>query len=179
MTPEAGPDVSVRLAWPDDATAIATIAVAAWRHDAIAGEAVLEALDPSGLADRWRALLTRPPEARVRVLVALERASVRGVALVHPSADGDADPIADGEIGELLVDPGHRGQGHGSRLLQACADTLSADRFTRARWWLPTEADDLRRFVTDSGWAPDGAHRELAADSGETIRQVRLHTALS
>lgn len=176
----AGPDVSARLAWPDDATSIARVQVAAWRHDLAATVSAeeIESLDATVLAERWAELLARPPEARLRVLVALERADLRGYVLVHPGADRDADPIADGEIAELVVDPAHRRAGHGSRLLQAAVDTLRADKFTRAVWWLPTTDDDLRRFVTDSGWAPDGAHRELESDSGATVRQVRLHTDL-
>ena len=43
-------------------------------------------------------------------------------------------------------------------------------------------ADDaLRAFLTEAGWAPDTAHRELALDEdGETrVKQVRLHTQFS
>ena len=66
------------------------------------------------------------------MLVALERNRVGGFAVTGPAADPDFDPVADGEISELTVDPGEPGTGHGSRLVQACADTLRADRFTRA-----------------------------------------------
>jgi GNAT superfamily N-acetyltransferase len=165
-------DVSVRLAWPDDAAAVAAVQRDAWR-DAF-GSAPADDLTPA-----WHALLTTPPDARARVLVALERADVRGVAFVHPCHDPDADQVADGEVGELLVDPAHRGAGHGSRLLQAAVDTMRADGFVRARWWLPTTDDALRAFVVGTGWAADGAHRELAdEDGGRTLKQVRLVTSL-
>jgi hypothetical protein len=58
-------------------------------------------------------------------------------------------------------------------------DTLAADKFTRAVWWIGSSDDALRTFVSASGWEPDGAHRELAADSGATLKQVRLHTSLA
>jgi hypothetical protein len=47
--------------------------------------------------------------------------------------------------------------------------------------WLLTNDDARRRFLTESGWAPDGAYRELDLDgSGSTtLKQVRLHTAIS
>ena len=172
-------DVSARLAWPDDATSIARVQVAAWRdlYADLLSEDALAALDPGELAERWTTILTRPKDARMRVLVALERADVRGFALVHPSADPDADPVADGEVGEFVIDPGHRGAGHGSRLLQAAIDTLAADKFTRVRWWVTSTDDALRAFVTGSGWEPDGAHRELQDESGRTVKQVRLHTS--
>jgi GNAT superfamily N-acetyltransferase len=173
-------DVSARLAWPDDAAAIARVQVTAWRADYtdVLGEAVVATLDVDAVAAQWAASLTSPPEARMRVLVALERATVHGYAVVHPNADPDADPVGDGEIGELVVDPVQRGAGHGSRLLQAAIDTLAADKFTRARWWMPADNDGLRAFATSAGWAPDGAHRSVEDEAGTVIKQVRLHTAL-
>lgn len=173
----AGPDVSARLAWPDDAAAIARIQHASWSASYEAAE--VGEVDVTELADRWATLISRPPEARVRVLVAVERQAVRGFALVHPSADPDADQLKVGEIGEFVVDPEHQRLGHGSRLLQAAADTLTADSFGVMTWWVEASADACRAFATSAGWAPDGAHRELESPSGARLKQVRLHTALT
>lgn len=170
-------DVSARLAWPSDAATISALQQEHWR--ARYGEA----LDAQGqinadeMAERWDRLITAPRDARIRTLVALERASIRGFALVHPCHDPDADQIADGEIGEFVVAEEFLKQGHGSRLLQACADTLRADGFRRAVWWLTTNADEVRGFAESAGWEADGAHRELEGPSGR-LKQVRLHTAL-
>ena len=174
-------DVSARLAWPDDAAAIVRVQLASWRasYAHLIPAAELDALDPAELAERWVTTITSPQDARLRVLVALERADVRGFALVHPSFDPDSDRVADGEVGEFVVDAEHQRAGHGSRLLQAAMDTLAADRFTRAVWWVNAADDALRAFVTDSGWAADGAHRELGSATGATIKQVRLHTSLA
>ncbi|EFQ82431.1 acetyltransferase, GNAT family [Aeromicrobium marinum DSM 15272] len=171
-------DVSARLAWPDDARAIAGVQLAAWQHDRLLPDGV-PPIEVDDHAARWEATLTRSPEARFRVLVGLERASVRGVVVVHPSTDPDADPVVDGEIGELLVHPDHRSAGHGSRLVQAAVDTLVADGFTRARWWIMAADDARRAFAESAGWAADGAHRTLEDGAGHTVKQVRLHTALS
>lgn len=175
-------DHSVRVAWADDAPAIAAVQVVTWQEayaGTLPGE-VLEAMTVEGVAEAWRSALTRPADARNRVLVALERNRVVGFAVTVPSPDPDADPVADGEVAEFGVLPGDRGQGHGSRLLQACADTLRADRFTRATFWLRAGDDALRGFLTDAGWAADSAHRELdlRGDGEVTVKQVRLHTAL-
>ncbi|HEX6248003.1 MAG TPA: GNAT family N-acetyltransferase [Nocardioidaceae bacterium] len=176
-------DVSVRVAWADDAPAIAGVQVKAWRtaYAGLLPDDVLEGLDPEQFASAWEAALTKPKDARNRVLVALERNTVRGFAITSPSEDPDADPILDGEVSELTVDPDHTRQGHGSRLLQACADTLRADRFRRAVLWLNSTDDALRAFVADAGWAPDGAHRELdlRGDGEVLVKQVRLHTDLT
>lgn len=177
---EPGPDVSARLAWPDDASAIARVQLTAWRdtYADVIGADALAGLDPDAIAAQWTRVISSPQDARVRTLVALERATIHGFTLVHPCADPDADPVADGEIGEFVVDPAHRDAGHGSRLVNAAVDTLRADGFTRAVWWVDTTDDALRSFVTESGWAADGAHRELEAPTGAQVRQVRLHTSL-
>ncbi len=176
-------DVSCRVAWADDAAGIAAVQVRAWRasYAGLLPGDVLAALDADQIAAGWQQALTRPQDARNRVLVGLERNRVVGYAVTCPSPDPDADPVADGEIAELVVDPDERGRGHGSRLLQACADTLEADRFTRARWWLASTDDTARAFATAAGWAADGAHRELdlRGDGEVRVKQVRLHTALA
>ncbi|HYF72706.1 MAG TPA: GNAT family N-acetyltransferase [Nocardioides sp.] len=183
-TPGPTADVSVRVAWADDAPAIAELQLRAWR-ETYAGLLPAEALpgpdqvDPAAAA--WRASLSKPGDARNRVLVALERNRVVGFVVTTPASDPDCDPVADAEMRDLTVDPGERGRGHGSRLLQAAADTMQADRFTRAVTWAIATDDALRGFLADAGWAPDTAHRELDLD-GEgttTVKQVRLHTALS
>jgi len=177
-------DVSVRVAWPDDAPAIAALQLRVWREQ-YAGVLPLEALPAEDEVDEaagaWRESLTRPGDARNRVLVALERNRVVGFAITCPAADPDCDPVADAELMEFTVDPGERRRGHGSRLLQAAADTMRADRFRRSVLWLAATDDDLRAFLVGAGWDADGAHRELEAGipGAETVRQVRLHTALS
>jgi GNAT superfamily N-acetyltransferase len=174
-------DVSVRVAWTDDAAAIAALQTRTWRTsyaDVLPAESL--ELDPEATAQAWAAALRSPGDARNRVLVALERNRVVGFAVVGPASDPDCDPLADGEFQDLTVEARERHRGHGSRLLQAVADTLGADRFTRAVTWILATDDELRRFLTDAGWAPDGAHRELDLDGtgSTTVRQVRLHTAL-
>jgi GNAT superfamily N-acetyltransferase len=183
--PGAGPtaDVSVRIGWADDAAGIAAVQVSSWRleHGDLLPADVLERLDPQEFAEAWAASLNGPGDARNRVLVALERNAVRGFAVTGPASDPDVDPVSTGEVLELVVDPGHTRQGHGSRLVQACADTLRADRFSTGLIWLGTEDDARRTFLTGAGWAPDGAHRELDLHGDGTVRvkQVRLHTDLT
>ena len=178
-------DVSVRIAWADDAPVIAALQLRTW-PELYAG-LVPPGSIPSGpeaveaAAAAWRESMAKPGDARNRVLVALERNRVVGFAITGPASDPDCDPVADGELQELTVDPSERGQGHGSRLLQAAAETMQADRFGRAVTWVIAADDTLRAFLTTAGWAPDTAHRELDLDgSGSTlVKQVRLHTALA
>ncbi|NPC95485.1 GNAT family N-acetyltransferase [Nocardioides sp. zg-DK7169] len=177
-------DVSVRVAWAEDAPDVARLQLRTWPQT-YAGLVPAEAF-PSGpeaeaaATEAWRAAFARPGDARHRVLVALERVRVVGFAVTGPASDPDCDPVADAELAELLVDPAYRGAGHGSRLLQAAVDTMRADRFTRSVLWAVSKDDALRGFLTSAGWGPDGAHRELdlAGDGVTRVRQVRLHTSL-
>ena len=54
-------------------------------------------------------------------------------------------PAYDGEIDQFVIDPPAQRRGHGSRLLNACADTLRSDGFREASWWVGSEDDVLRR----------------------------------
>lgn len=175
-------DVSVRVAWADDAPAIAAVQLRAWPElyaDLVPASAL--PADTAAVAEAWRTAMTRPADARNRVLVALERNRVVGFAVTSPASDPDTDPVADGEMADLVLAPDERGKGHGSRLLQAVVDTLAADHFTRAVTWVVSTDDATRSFLTQAGWAPDSAHRELDLDGSgtTTVKQIRLHTAIS
>lgn len=180
MSPSA--DVSCRVAWNDDAPAIARVQARAWRSSyvGVLPDALLDALDLEEVAAGWRESMTRPADARSRVLIALERSTVTGFAVTGPALDPDCDPVADGELSDLTVDPEHRRDGHGSRLMQACVDTLLADRFVRAVTWINAADDAMRDLLTSAGWSADGAHRELdlRGDGEIRVKQVRLHTSI-
>lgn len=168
---------SVRLALPGEAAAITTVQRAAWATDADEAR-FLDEISESDMREAWEQAILRPPLAQYRVLVAIEESTLVGFAAVGPSADPDADP-RDAEIAEFVIHPDARGRGNSSRLEHAVIDTLRADGFVLARWWLRSTDDSLRAFLTDSGWAPDGATREVGNDEGTLrLKQVRLHTSL-
>ena len=169
---------SVRLAWPDEAAEIAALQRRAWAAQLRAdlAENLLDSVSDAQMTEAWHAAITRPPQASYRVLVATEAGRVVGFASTMPTPDDDRDPGVDGQIEEFVVDPPARQRGHGSRLLNASADTLRADGFRRAYCWVGEE-DGLIAFLSGAGWAPDGGEREIGTDD-ETVRlrQVRLHT---
>lgn len=182
---QARPD-QVRLALPREALDLAAIQRRVWDSERghpelrAAAEELLAAVDLDQMAQVWEQAIQRPQLAAQRVLVALDQSQrVVGFAVTAPSEDPDAEPGQDGLVVEMVVDPQARRQGHGSRLLNAVADTLRADGFSRATWWLRSADDGLRSFLDGAGWAPDGAHREIGSDSGVRLKQVRLHTDIS
>jgi GNAT superfamily N-acetyltransferase len=173
---------SVRLALPAEAGAIAALQRRGWVQSLppVLVQDVLASVDLDGMTASWEAAIRRPPLAQFRVLVALGNERVVGFAALGPSDDPDADAGSDGLVAEFVVDPVARRKGHGSRLLNACVDTLRADGFTRATWWVPAADDVLRAFVTAAGWATDGAHTEVAlVEGGQGLKLVRLHTAIA
>jgi GNAT superfamily N-acetyltransferase len=172
---------SVRLALPAEAAAIAAVQRRHWAStfDSATAEALLNSVDLATMTDSWTAAIARPPLAQFRVLVAVSDDRVVGFAAVGPSDDPDAEAGSDALVAEFSVDPPAWRHGHGSRLLNACVDTLRADGFTRATWWVRSTDDILRRFLVEAGWDADGAHTEVAmGEDGPHLKLLRLHTAI-
>ena len=182
MTSAPGPTAdSVRLAWPAEAAAIAELQRRSW--DALPAElgpTLLSGITLAEMTEAWHQFLNRPQQATRRLLVAVEQGQLAGFATTGAAQDPDRDPARDGEIDQFVIDPRARHLGHGSRLLNACADTLRADGFAHAVWWVLATDDVLRAFLSSSGWAPDGAHREIGSeDASVRVKQIRLHTDLT
>lgn len=171
---------SVRLALPREAPDIAALQVRTWAEEFADHPELLAEVSVDEIAEVWHRAITRPPLAACRVLVAVSNGDIVGFATTLPSDDPDATPSEDGLIAEFLIAPDARGSGHGSRLLNACVDTLRADGFRLATCWVGSTDDELRAFLTDAGWAPDGSHREIGLSDGSVrLKQVRLHTDIS
>ena len=182
----AGSAGFVRPARAGDATSLAQVQVASWRSGlaGIVPSALLAELTGEEATavwrDRWREAIASPPTSRHRVLTAVSAALPRevvGFVSAGPATDTDRWPGTDGEVYELRVCPERTGQGHGSRLLHAVADTLVSDGFHTVSLWALEADTALRRFLESSGWAADGARGEL--DVGTGVPVVRLHTAIS
>ncbi|PFG16424.1 acetyltransferase (GNAT) family protein [Propionicimonas paludicola] len=173
---------SVRLALPAEAAAIAALQRRCWVSDypSELSDQLLASADLAAMTASWEAAIVRPPLAQFRVLVAIGAERLVGFAVVGPSDDPDAVAGSDALVAEFSVDPQARRSGHGSRLLNAVADTLRADGFARATWWVRSTDDVLREFLVSSGWAADGAHTEVAmSGDGPRLKLVRLHTGLA
>ena len=203
--PSPGAGGFVRPARAGDADALTRVQVASWgcRLAAVVPAELLAELTGEEASaiwrDRWREAISNPPTSRHRVLVAVSdaaapppavpppaaplpaaRSSARevvGLVSAGPATDADRWPGTDAEIYEFRVQPDLTGQGHGSRLLQAAADTLVSDGFRTAFTWVLQADLDVRRFLESAGWAADGARGEL--EVGVSVPVVRLHTRLS
>jgi GNAT superfamily N-acetyltransferase len=181
----------VRPARAADAAELTRVQVASWRrgYSGVVPEPLLGEITGSDAAalwqERWQEAITNPPSSRHRVLVAVEDSPadkgtgrvVVGFASAGPATDADRWPGTDAELYELRVLPERTGQGHGSRLLHAVAETLVEDGFQTACTWTLEADEKLRDFLESSGWALDGARADL--DVGVSVPAVRLHTAIN
>ena len=173
---------SCRLALPAEAERIAAIQRRSWQQlfPTDVAEHVLASVALASMTASWAHAIAKPPLAKFRVLVAIEDGRVVGFAAIGPSDDDDAHPGQDAMVGEFIIDPPAQRQGHGSRLLNAVADTMRADGFRRGTWWVRSTDDPLRRFLDSAGWGPDGGHQTVSTeDEAASVKMIRMHTALS
>ena len=180
----------VRPARPEDAGEIARIQLATWRvaYRRILPRHVLDNLDEAWLARRWSAAVQEPPSSAHRVLVAVEQAEQSYLVGFAASGPADAEALAPGEpaeafgpdvaaVTDLLVEPRWGRRGHGSRLLAASVDLWRSDGFTHALAWAFDDDAATRKFLTSTGWEPDGAARALDVED-MLVPQIRLHVAV-
>ncbi|WFF03475.1 GNAT family N-acetyltransferase [Micromonospora sp. WMMD964] len=180
----------VRPARPEDAGEIARIQLATWRvaYRRILPRHVLDNLDEAFLARRWSAAVLEPPSGKHRVLVAVEQAEQSYLVGFAASGPADGEALAPGEpadafgpdvaaVTDLLVEPRWGRRGHGSRLLAAAVDLWREDGMSRAVAWAFDGDEATRKFLTSTGWEPDGAARALDVDD-MLVPQVRLHVAV-
>ena len=140
----------VRLARGDDATAVETIRVQAWRvayrHILPPDELDAFPMDPS----RWRSRFESPPEGWA-TFVAEQDAAVIGFAAVGPSRDERGL----GELYAIYVDPGTWSRGAGRALIAKAVQQLAL-AYKTATLWVLTANDRARRFYELAGWQPYG-----------------------
>jgi GNAT superfamily N-acetyltransferase len=178
----------VRPARVADAADLAHIQMASWQagYAHLVPAPVLAELTSSEAAERWHeqwaAAVTSPPTSRHHVLVAVERGDDRarrlaGFTSFGPATDPDRWPATDAELYELRVHPELARRGHGSRLLNAAADTVREDGFRTLCAWALESDTPWRDLLESAGWAPDGARRQL--DMGTPVPEVRLHATVA
>lgn len=159
MTPNAS-DLSLRLADPRDAAAIAALHLRAWQwaYAGLIPSAYLGGLS-SRLAERerlWRGWLTPPSDART--WVAEKAGRIVGFVTVGPSGDPDATEQT-GEVRALYLDPDVVGTGLGRALFTRAQDDLRQHGSDDATLWVLDTNARARRFYAAAGWQPDGATR--------------------
>ncbi|NKB48515.1 MAG: GNAT family N-acetyltransferase [Alphaproteobacteria bacterium] len=147
-------DATIRPATPDDGEAIAQIHVDAWRatYAGIIPDTYLVSMNAGQQRQIWRQTL-RGSGRRYPVFVAeLVDGEIVGFANCGPARRRMLPRRSpyDGEVYTLYVAPDHQGQGHGSRLLDACFGTLRSQDKTAAVLWV-LAANPARFFYEAQG----------------------------
>ncbi len=126
--------LTVRVARPKDAAAVARIYIESW-HDtypAVLSRAMLCAMTAAGQTARWNAAIRS--QKRETVLVA-EDANAGLVAMASLGPARDRSLGYDGEVYTLYVDPNFYGRGVGRMLLTGAFAVLRARGFTSCQIW--------------------------------------------
>lgn len=158
--------VTVRVAVPEDAEAIATVHVRAWQeaYAHLLPAAFLEALDPRDRLERWRRIIDEP---LIAVCVAEVNAAVVGWATAGPGREAEA--VRPLELEGIYVLAGAHGSGAGQGLLDAVID----DR--PAFLWVAEHNPRAEAFYRRNGFRRDGTvkHEPVAQHSITAVRMVR------
>lgn len=144
-TPDAGGAISVRVAEPDDAPAIALLHVRAWQagYRGLMDQTYLDGLDVAERTRSWQRSLGEPRE-RPRPLVGTVDDRVAGFITFGPARDTESG--TDGELYALNVHPDHWRAGVGSALLFAAHDGLADLGHHEATLWVVTGNVRARSF---------------------------------
>ena len=160
--------ISVRLATPDDARAIAEVHVATWRG-AYAHAFPAEVLESLSVDERERLWARTVASDEFTVYVA-QTGRVVGFVSVGPSREADGE----GELYAIYVEPSSWGAGAGPALMRAALDRL-AERFASAILWVLEDNPRARRFYEREGWVLDGERIDVVR--GVEVAEVRYRVS--
>jgi ribosomal protein S18 acetylase RimI-like enzyme len=167
---------TIRSATADDARAIATIHVEAWRaaYRGIVPDEYLDSLSIDGRESTWRQNLLA---ADTSTWVAQESDAVVGWISAGPSRDTDADRSAD-EIWAVYVAPERWGKGVGSSLCLQAEQHLRTDGCIAVTLWVLKDNERAVKFYQSNGFVLDiGATKERER-GGKTLSEVRFRKPL-
>jgi len=168
-------DLSVRPAVPEDAPLITDLQLAAWQGRGLLDADQLAMVDIDAVRDQWSAAFTDPPSQRHRVLTACAGADVVGFLAFAPAEDTELPESAGArpvEVIALEVSAARTREGHGARLLAACADLAGEAGATSMSTWAGTDDEARTRFLDSAGFAPAGQRRSLASPSGDVVEHL-------
>jgi ribosomal protein S18 acetylase RimI-like enzyme len=149
-------EVAIRRAQPDDAEAIATVHVTAWRqtYTGLVPARMLNAFPVARRIRRWHRILASPdPSRESAVFVAtLPDRTILGFGSCgrQPAPDLVAAGFA-GEVSALYLLAAHQRRGIGRRLMALMAQDLLARDMRGAALWVLRDNAPARRFYETLG----------------------------
>lgn len=159
-------EITIRRAMPDDADRLSEVHVRTWQiaYEGLIPQAVLDSLDITARAARWRTTLENP-KAKGRTWVALAGDELIGFSSSGPARGDDAPwPL---ELWALYVHPLRHGSGAGRMLADAAIGDLPA-----FLWVLEGNARAIR-FYEKIGFAFDGVTKDERT-GGVVLHELRM-----
>ncbi|HEX4385303.1 MAG TPA: GNAT family N-acetyltransferase [Myxococcales bacterium] len=165
--------ISLRLAVPGDALAVARIHVRAWQtaYRGLLPDSYLDSLRAEDRAARYTFDDTAP--GKPATLLAVEGETVCGFATTGPSRSLEGA----GELMALHVDPEHWRRGIGRQLIAAARKRLVEQGYETAMLMLLEGNERADGFYRDDLWAPDG-HKETGEIWGAVVNELRYRRPL-
>jgi ribosomal protein S18 acetylase RimI-like enzyme len=161
--------VTVRLARPEDAAAIADAHVRGWlaTYRGLVPDSVLDGLSVERRTTHWRETIASqmPGDSVGRTWVVEDAGVVRGFAATGAVRDAPDDLAAAGEVLAIYLAPEARGQGLGRAIFSHTVEDLRARGFDPIVVWVFEANTAARRFYEAAGFLPDGARQPV--DFGE------------
>jgi len=172
--------VSIRFAARHDASGLAAVHVASWRHaygDGLLPDRYLRSLSIGALTPRWRDRIDAQGGDQA-ILVAESDGRVLGFACVGLCRDNEDLAYFAGEVTMLYIDPRFHNRGVGAELLEAALCSLEDAGLTWAVVWVLEGNVEARTFYERQGMQQDGAFRtDLIA--GHPVPVVRYARAIN
>lgn len=162
--------MDIRLAGPEEATAVAQVHVRAWQaaYRSLLPDKYLDGLRAEDRAARYD-VATQDP-ARPCTMVALDGDTICRFATVAPAPESDAPGY--GEVCALYGSPQRWRSGIGAALVSAARRRLMLLGYKRAVVWVLLGNTPAQRFYEQDGWRSDGLER-VATVWGATVQETR------
>jgi GNAT superfamily N-acetyltransferase len=162
---------SIRPATSADATAIATVHVAAWQaaYDGLLPADFLAAQSVERRAALWTQLL----DIDGGVIVAEIDNEIVGFANVGRCRDEDALD-SDGELYAIYLSPTRWSTGVGHALHEGAIGMLAEAGYSRASLWVLDNNARAIQFYERHGWRADGLTKDDERDDGVVFRERRM-----
>jgi ribosomal protein S18 acetylase RimI-like enzyme len=168
--------VVIRSATPEDALAIATVHVSAWKaaYRGIVPVEFLDSLSIEQRSDAWRQiLLERAPET----LVAQAADAILGFISAAASRDPDAQPFT-GEIWAVYVAPAHWRTGIGRLLCQQAERRLLQQGLNEVTLWVLKDNRPAHQFYWSTGFITDPRGEKTIVWAGTELQEIRMRKRL-
>lgn len=172
--------MTLRLATPADAQAIAELHLASWRsaYRPFLPPGVLDALELEPHTVEWRRRVGVP-----EVRIDLEERDQALIAFCAHGPSGDEDAkvrteVRTWEIKNLHVRPDLRGAGSGGRLFDLAVAHARAVRAAALTLWVVEGNRDARGFYERKGMATDGGRTTHTLGADGTMPVVRYRLSL-